>query len=332
MTAGQDYWEPCSAKAELTCRVTVAGELDRLKEACRAERINQFCDLKMEIESSTGKEQSKAKKRFEDAFGQPYRKHLRPPEPTPASLGVWQGYRRSSVIGHSNEQVTENSYFERDLLILSKLDGPTLNVERTLGLTQALRAALISSHGDATMPAWLCGHETDGSPTSSAHAAFMTLPFVGHPHADGHLMGLAIALPKGIPSEERGRWLGPLLVDQVTGETSTSRLKLWGHNLPDWTLHLEERSSPPLMLQNKTWTEPSRTWASVTPVVLDQFPKASRGDDRRTWHAEVAEIIRVSCTRAGLPEPIQVDIDTTAWHKRGPIEAICVNSPPHVCD
>lgn len=312
--AGPDYWEPTSAGAELTCRIAVAGELDRLKEACRADRINLFGDLKTEIESSSGKVQAAAKKRFEAAFDQPFKSSLRPPEPTPASLGVWQGYRRRSAIVRENNTIYSNSYFERELLILTKLDGPTLNVERTLGLTQALRAALIGCHGNASIPAWLCGHDADGSPTSSPHAAFLALPFSGYPHADGHLMGLAIALPKGIPAVERGRWLGPLLVDQESGEAATSPLKLWGDDLPDWTLQLEERPSPPLILQNETWTKPSTTWASVTPVVLDHFPKASRGDDRGAWHAEVVNIIKVSCTRAGLPEPIEIDIDTTAWH------------------
>jgi len=312
LTAAGAVWEPTSSGAELTCRVAVAGELSRLEAACRADRINLFGDLKTEIESSSGKVQKAAKTRFQAAFGVPFKSSLRPPEPTPASLGVWQGYRNPGV--HAERAVHENAYFERDLLILTKLDGPSLNVERTLGLTQALRAALIAAHGDAAIPAWLCGHDADGSPTSAPHAAFLGLPFAGYSQADGHLMGLAIALPKGIPAAERGRWLGPLLIDQQTGEAATPPLKLWAQDLPDWTLQLEERPSPPLILQNETWTKPSTTWASVTPVVLDRFPKSSRGDDRRTWHAEVVDIIRVSCIRAGLPEPIEVDVDSTAWH------------------
>ncbi len=309
-----DGWEPSDSATELTCRIAVAGEFARLKDACRADRIDLFADLKIEIESTSGKAQTAAKKRFTEAFGESFKSSLRPPEPTPASLGVWQGYRRTGSAHGSHQQVHANSYFERDLLVLAKLDGPMLNVERTLGLTQALRAALIGTHGNAEIPAWLCGHDSDGNPTSSPHAAFLALPFVGYPHADGHLMGLAIALPKGISPAERGRWLSPLLVDQETGEAAESALKLWGQDLPDWTLQLEERPSPPLILQNETWTKPSTTWASVTPVVLDRFPKSSRTDDRSEWHAEVVEIIKLSCTRAGLPEPVEVDVDSTAWH------------------
>ncbi len=312
---GSDCWEPTDSKAEWTCRIAAEGEYSRLKEACRADEIDLFAQLQSEIESTGGKEQAIAKKKFEDCFGQPYRSSLRTPEPTPPSLGVWQGYRRVDRSERIDRSVLNGTYFERELLILAQHDGPVLDVERTLGLTQALRLALIAVHGNAEIPEWLCGHDPDGSPTSTPHAAFLALPFAGHPHADGHLMGLAIALPIGISAEERGRWLGPLLVDQETGEPKETPIELWGPGLPNWSLRLEERPSPPLMLQNETWTSPSTTWATVTPIVLDRFPKSSRVENRVQWRAEVIEIIKLSCTRAGLPEPLEVDVDSTAWHE-----------------
>lgn len=317
-SSSDDVWEPSDATAGMTCRIAVAGEFERLRNACRADRIDLFAMLKAEIESTKGKVQTAAKERFAEAFGEPFKASLRPPEPTPASLGVWQGYRRSRDVREAARPVWENTYFERDLLILTQQEGPVLNVERTLGLTQALRAAILSSHGSKPMPAWLTGHEEDGSPTSAPHAAFLALPYAGYEHADGHLMGLAIAMPKRVPVQERGRWLGRLLVDPNTGEAATPKLKLWGANLPDWTIQLEERVSPPLTLQNDTWTKPSTTWASVTPVVLDRFPKAPRTEERQAWHAEVIEIIKQACTRAGLPEPLEVDVDSTAWHRGVP--------------
>jgi len=305
-------WEPTDARSELTCRIAAEGEFERLKDACRADRIDLFAQLKSEIDSSKGKAKTAAKAQFEEAFAEPYKTNLRAPEPTPASLGVWQGYRLAGRSRSDADSVHLNTYFERELLILAKHDGPTLNVERTLGLTQSLRLAAIQRHADAQIPAWLSGHDADHSPTSEPHAAFLALPFAGFPHADGHLMGLAIALPRGVSAEERGRWLGPLVVDQHTGEVAT--IKLWGKGLPDWSVQLEDQPSPPLVLRNETWTKASTTWASVTPVVLDRFPKTSREKDREGWHVEVTEIITVSCTRAGLPEPLEVDIDSTAWH------------------
>jgi CRISPR-associated protein Csb2 len=317
-------WEPSTTSLQLTCRIAAAGELERLQALCQAERIELFAALKQEIESTKGKPQKAAKARFAEAFGESYKASIRPPEPTPATLGVWQGYRLAKTNTEPDRDIVENQYFDHNLIILAKDDGPVLNVERTLGLTTALRKVLISVHDSTPMPAWLSGHEPDGSPTSSPHAAFLPLPFVGFPHADGHLMGLAIALPKGISFDERARWLGPLLVDQNVGDASLVKLeprkdpkeplKIWSHGLPDWTLQLEERPSPPRVLQNETWTRPSTIWASVTPVVLDRFPKRCRLKDRNAWQAEVVEIIKQACIRGGLPEPIDVDIDSTAWH------------------
>lgn len=307
-------WEPSTTSVQLTCRIAAAGELERLQALCQSERIELFGALKQEIESTKGKAQKAAKERFAEAFGESYKASIRPPEPTPATLGVWQGYRLAKTNTEPERVVVENQYFDRNLIILAKDDGPVLNVERTLGLTSALRKALIVVHGQTKMPSWLSGHDSDEKPTSDPHAAFLALPFVGFPHADGHIMGLALALPKGISLDERARWLGPLLVDQASGESARPQLKLWGQNLPDWTLQLEERPSPPRILQNQTWTRPSTTWASVTPVVLDLFPKASRTKSRTAWQAEVIEMIKQACIRGGLPEPIDVDIDSTAWH------------------
>jgi CRISPR-associated protein Csb2 len=315
-----DWWEPTNSRAEMTCRVAGPGELQRLAAAFQADRIEAFAELKAEIDSTKGKPQKAAKERFEQLFGEPYKASLRIPDPIPATLGMWQGYCRSHPI--VAEPVQENQYFERDLLILAKMEGPSLNVERTLALTQALRFALMAKQGKVAMPSWLSGHEADGSPTTAPHAAFLALPFVGHRHADGHLLGLAIAIPKGVTVAERGRWLGPLLVNPNTGEATEAHLtpmvKLWSTDLPDWTLQLEERPSPPQTLQNATWTRPATTWASVTPVVLDRYPKASRNTDRQAWHAEVAETVSLACTRSGLPIPSEVDVDSTSWHEGAP--------------
>lgn len=303
-------WEPTETLAEISCRIASSGELERLRRACRADQIDLFAQLKVKIDSTKGKLQKNAKAQFEEQFGEPYKTSLRAPEPTPPSLGAWQGYR--CVAEPGQKAAHRNTYFERELIILAKYDGPMLSVERTLNLTQALRKAALSSSGGSQVPAWLSGHDPDQSPTSEPHAAFLALPFAGHEHADGHLMGLAIAVPRGVAAEDRGRWLGPLLVVQETGDAAI--VKLWGRGLAEWTLQLEDRPSPPLMLQNRTWTESSTTWASVTPVVLDRFPKSARSGNRAAWHREVQEIIANSCLRAGLLEPVQIDVDSTCWH------------------
>ena len=80
----------------------------------------------------------------------------------------------------------------------------------------------------------------------------------------------------------------------------------------------EIRSFPAQALKSETWTEPWRTWGTVTPIVLDRYPKADRLEDREAWEEEVARIIASSCRNIGLPEPVQIDIEKSSWHLGSP--------------
>ncbi len=310
-------WEPASRESDIRVRMAGEGEFDRLKAACNADRIDEFVDLKLTIESTKGTTQKEAKEVFEKVFGQPYKNNLRAPEPAPASLGLWQGYRRVDA-GESNSQVVDGEHFDSELLVLTKMEGQNLGIQDALALTSRLRDAAMSFCAVNPTPAWLGGHDPQsGKPTELPHTAFLALPFVGREYADGHVMGLAMVLPNRqiVSPEERGRLLGPLFFDE-NGDARNIQLKLG--RLGVWTLRLEERPEPPISLQNRTWVGPSKTWASVTPVVLDRFPKQSIGEDRRAWESEVRVTIAESCMRAGLPIPVEIDLDTTAWHSGAP--------------
>lgn len=312
-------WLPTERDATLRVRVAGEGEFSRLRAACNAERIDLFGNLKATIESTKGREKSEAKKVFEEAFGQPFKAALRPPEPTPPTLGTWAGYRPSDESAPTT--TVEGKHFESELLILvhaPRDDEPIFGIGDCLSLTSRLREALMSNCGEDPIPEWLSGHNQESrKATDSPHVAFLALPFVGSQYADGHVMGLALALPKSqfVPPEERGRVLGPILFDD---EANAQPIELKLGRLGVWTVAVEERAEPPQSLQNRSWTEPSYTWASATPVVLDRFPKSPRTDDRTAWEAEVREIIAQSCTNAGLPRPVEVDIDTTSWHIGAP--------------
>jgi CRISPR-associated protein Csb2 len=305
-------WVQTPTAAALSCRIATTGELDRLQAACRAEQIDQFAELTTRILDSSGKAKLAAKVEFEEAFGEPFKQSLRPPEPLPPTISSWHGYSRQRP---QAAPTVANAYFERELLIFEIVDGPSLNIERTLNLTRALRDAAMSACPIQPPPSWLSGHEEDGSPATSPHAAFACLPFAGSKWADGHIIGLAMAMPKGISVEERGECLAPLIVNQHTGDLQDVRFQLWGKDLPDLILRLCTQPSPPTTLANETWTKPSKTWASVTPVVLDKFPKQSMIEDHNQWHADVCRIISLSCERAGLPVPVQIGVNTTALHR-----------------
>lgn len=316
-----ESWIPEGRGATQRMRVVGAGELERLRIACKADLIDQFAELTTTIET---KKKSKvkadkqavaeAKKTFATVFGQPYKASLRPPEPTPPVLGLWQGYRRSGV-GETTIPIREGKHFESELLVLCKLEGPVLGLQDTLAITQRLREAAISRCEVQPPPSWLSGHEADGSATADPHAAFLALPYVGGPYADGHLMGAAIALPKNISPQERGVALRGLLLDR-NDEAQVVELKLG--RLGTWTVRLEPDNAGRRSLQNQTWVGPSRHWASATPVVLDRYPKSSRVERRAAWESEVRQTIALSCERAGLPRPIIIDLDTTSWHTGAP--------------
>ena len=136
---------------------------------------------------------------------------------------------------------------------------------------------------------------------------------------------MAVVFPRDVHPHDRGRGLSKLLLDE-NGKPKTIELKLGRAGV--WSLRREISPSPPQALQMATWTglpdewasdtSLSETWASVTPVVLDRYPKTDCKKDRVGWREEVSEIISTSCRNIGLPEPLEIDIDKTSWHLGAP--------------
>lgn len=311
-----ERWLPAWRGGSRKVRIAGEGEFSRLKAACRMDLVDQFAELKQIIDSTKGKDQKAAKQRFEEVFGVPYKNGIRPPEPTPATISLWQGYEKTVDLSAENATVIEGSLFDSELLVLvvdRNTDQPNYTLSDTLALTRRLRDAVMASCPQTPPPAWISGHdEKTGEPTKSPHIAFLPLSFVCHKYADGSVKGLAIAFPKSdvVSLHDRGAMLGPLLFDK-NGEPRKIELKLGSAG--SWTGYVAEGETLPQSLQQDTWLRPSRQWASVTPVVLDRFPKNSRTEDRKAWEQEVREIVLQSCVRAGYPAPIAIDLDTTSW-------------------
>jgi CRISPR-associated protein Csb2 len=238
--------------------------------------------------------------------------------PLRPTLGLWSGYRRADR-ADSNEQ-TPHTHFDTDVLVLTHTDGPELALASALSVTRALRDTVMSRSGVQPTPGWVSGHEPNGQPqrTDHGHLACIPLPFVGGEHADGHLLGVALVFPRAVDRRERGKVLGMLLIDE-TGQPRRVELKLG--QLGVWTAMKRDWTESRVALQPETWTAHptgADTWASVTPVVLDRFPKSDRTKDRGAWNSEVVGIVAESCARIRLPEPVGVDIDTTSWHRGSP--------------
>jgi CRISPR-associated protein Csb2 len=177
-----------------------------------------------------------------------------------------------------------------------------LDSTHTEDVTRAVRGALLH-HADDPPPAALSGHHPDGRPLDLPHVAFLALPDLATPSST--LLGVAIVLPRDIDTASRqavldavGRWERHGL-RLLLGRTGAARLeRVVG-------------SDPPGALDPTTWTHPSRRWASVTPVALDQNP----GDLFARDPAEAAqavqrarEIVAVGCEWIGLPRPSSVEV------------------------
>lgn len=319
---------PDDGLAEYHLRVVTSGTLDSLPSQTQIPKIQRYAELVEQIVYGDKQEKNTTSKRSSKKSSRDRGEPATPPRLLRPRLGIWRPYRRPSIDTPSYA----HSHFDTDLLILKQTVGLTgtddtmREVHRkyplvsTLTITQALRHTILSGSVQPP-PAWLSGHESDGDPLRgpTGHIACIPLPFVGGKHADGHLLGVAIAFPRSVPPRERGRILGPLLLDSDTGQPKTIGLRLGAAGIfscvkSDWT---ESRKA----LQAETWTAHPHGaifWASVTPVVLNRFPHADRNKDRQAWTQEVAEIVAQSCEHIGLPAPIAVDVDTMGWHNGTP--------------
>lgn len=211
----------------------------------------------------------------------------------------WHGYIRPEPA--TEELPTVGTVFAPELIVLRRVSGPPLGLESTLLLTETLRRAVIK-HCPEPVPEWVSGHVgPEGPPSRRTHLAFLPLADVGHPHAEGRLLGLALSVPEeGASGEEQRRALGTLLFDEI-GQSREVRLHPKS-NLFNWMIVFDDRENRPVALRPEIWTatgwvEPATSWATVTPIVLDRYPK-SPGDAEAT--------IRRACLNIGLPEPEEV--------------------------
>ena len=80
--------------------------------------------------------------------------------------------------------------------------------------------------------------------------------------------------------------------------------------------------SPLRTAEPNSWIGPSRSWTSVTPVLLDRFPKDRPGDS-------VADIVSSSCVRIGLPSPVSMEFgDYSPEPGVQPVREFCLRRKP----
>jgi CRISPR-associated protein Csb2 len=319
-------WISDEELAQFQVRRVSSGTLDMLAERFNGPARERHAALSEQIEAlalekkikGSGARERKAEidKQIQELISQRDSLNARPA--LRPSLGLWSGYRRGGIATKSERP---HAHFDTDVLILSQVAGPQLPLISTLAVTKAMRGTVMKYSDVQPAPSWVSGHFADGQPVrdDEGHLGFIPLPFVGRKHADGHLLGVGLVFPRSVERRDRARALSKLLVEPSSRqakpiELTLGRLGVWSVAKCDWS---EQR----LALRPETWTaypHGDDTWASVTPVVLDRFPKTDRGKNRADWTQEVGGIVVEACTRIGLPQPIAVDIDTTSWHLGSP--------------
>lgn len=191
------------------------------------------------------------------------------------------------------EQESSNRSVFGELVALRRIDGPRLPIAAAEQVAASLRAALLQLVPDP-VPDVISGHDGNGAPLERPHVAFVALPDVGHQHASGSLLGLALVLPREIENGVRATLLtalGNLSVLRISRSTA-------------WTLEAAQVSGErplPRTLQPRTWSASARRYATVTPIELDRYV-----DDR--LGAEAEAVVTASAEYIGLPRPARVSL------------------------
>lgn len=202
-----------------------------------------------------------------------------------------------------------------DSMLVLRLDGQSVAGSNVLDLTAALRAAVMSRVerivGSDSIPAAVHGHTAD-----AAHLAYLGLPFVGHQHADGRVLGVAVALPAALDPEVRDL-VGQALVDPRAPLEELRYGRARGGRL---AVQFDPFASVHTLLAARWQSSPdgSRWWTTATPLMLDRFP----GRDG------VEAAVAADVVRAGYPAPTAVEVSRSGFvrgaqrYRRGWSEAL----------
>lgn len=171
--------------------------------------------------------------------------------------------------------------------VVMSIEGRTLDGRLGARVASELRRA-IRSRARHDIPA-IHGHRAGDEPQCS----FVALPFVGGEHADGHLLGVAVILPRDLDAADAAVVAEALpppggSMNLTCGAVGILRLRrlapldlaggLWG-------------------LRHRRWEGPAERWVTAYPIVLDRYLK------RRD---QPEEELRRTVERSGYPTPLDV--------------------------
>lgn len=196
-----------------------------------------------------------------------------------------------------------------NLVTLGVGPGQPVDGREAAALASAFKAAVLARLGKprptddwpALSPdalALLHGHY-DHRVDRRRQCAFLPLPYVGSEFATGNVMGVGLAVS---PDLEAGV-LNPLLrllgLDRPAGNGPGEGPRLDSVRLPGGRTVCLEAADGRATIRAGRWTEASRGWDTVLPVVLDRYPRRRYG---------LADAVADGCEFAGFDRPEMVEI------------------------
>ncbi|QEG35264.1 CRISPR-associated protein, family (Cas_GSU0054) [Bythopirellula goksoeyrii] len=199
--------------------------------------------------------------------------------PQPAA---WHGYRNT----HSPETIQG----EWSQLIPLELGKP-VDLRQVCPLIEAVRKCFLAAC-EEPMPSWLSGHTKNGDRLQASHVGLVPLADVGNPYSSGIVYGVGLMIPKSIDAVAASLALAPFLekTSWIDAKTSIGKVE-----------------SLRKTVFADTWCRASKTWGTVTPILLPRWPKQESVDSLLLKAIEQAE----------LPVPESIEILQSSPHRGG---------------
>ena len=184
-----------------------------------------------------------------------------------------------------------------------------LPVTRAPELALAMRNAVIR-HADLPTPAEVSGIGSDGEPVDVPHLAFLSMPFVGTPYADGRVMGVVLSIPDSVSEAGRQAIYRAVGTWERSDEDRRPPLQLADGRVMLRLKRLQETPEAQT-LQRHVWSCEAQRWISATPIALPRHPGRLSGGTiaarAKAWRS-AEEAVVVSCEHVGLPAPVNMHL------------------------
>ncbi|MFC3127169.1 type I-U CRISPR-associated protein Csb2 [Pseudoroseomonas globiformis] len=221
-----------------------------------------------------------------------YRRDDDPPPPPETWQGPWQAVWDSFVLrSEARIPLTEAEPFAKAVrrVLVAR--------DRAAQATAGLQGLPLFADN-----AFVSGHRPDGAPARGDRLALIPLGDLGHRHARGHLLGLAMLLPRSATPEQ---WQS--VAELLQGGAPDAELA----DLPldaGWGRLLAASDDQPAGLRLQRYAGPARDWVTTTPILLSRRPDQGRNRSGQATEAALRALLIRECALSGLPEPEQVAV------------------------